>query len=64
MKHRTTDRTDKGQVPDTKLEKRLVLKLDLILLPVLWWMYILAYIDRGNVVSLTPLHIVVTLNSS
>lgn len=59
-----TDRADKGQVPGTKLEKRLVLKLDLILLPVLWWMYILAYIDRGNVVSLAPLPIIVILNSS
>ena len=43
------------QVPGTKLEKRLVWKLDLILLPVLWWMYILAYVDRGNVVSLDAL---------
>lgn len=44
-----------SQVPGTKLEKRMVLKLDLILLPVLWWMYILAYVDRGNVVSIHPL---------
>ena len=34
--------------PGSALEKRLVRKLDFILLPVLWWMYVLAYIDRGK----------------
>jgi hypothetical protein len=34
----------------TAAERRLVRKLDFILLPVLWIMYVLAYIDRGNVV--------------
>lgn len=38
-------------IPGSPLEKKLVRKLDFILLPVLWWMYILAYIDRGNIVS-------------
>lgn len=38
-------------VPDTIEEKRLVRKVDLILLPCLWWMYVLAYLDRGNIVS-------------
>lgn len=38
--------------PDSAEEKRLVRKIDMVLLPVLWWMYILAYLDRGNIVSL------------
>jgi hypothetical protein len=38
-------------IPGSALEKRLLRKLDFILLPMLWWMYILAYVDRGNVVS-------------
>lgn len=37
-------------VPGTALEKKLVRKLDLTLLPCLWWVYILAYLDRGNIV--------------
>lgn len=37
-------------VPGTAEEKRLVRKIDFILLPLLWWMYILAYLDRGNIV--------------
>lgn len=40
---------------DTSAERRLVRKLDFILLPVLWIMYVLAYIDRGNVVCTSPL---------
>jgi hypothetical protein len=38
-------------VPDTPEERRLVRKIDFILLPCLWWMYILAYLDKGNIVS-------------
>ncbi|KAH7024769.1 major facilitator superfamily domain-containing protein [Microdochium trichocladiopsis] len=38
-------------VPNTAAEKRLVRKLDFVLLPCLWWMYILAYVDRGNVAN-------------
>lgn len=38
-------------VPGTSEEKRLVRKADMVLLPLLWWMYILAYLDRGNIVS-------------
>lgn len=41
-------------VPGTDEEKRLVRKVDLILLPCLWWMYVLAYLDRGNIVSVRP----------
>lgn len=41
----------RNYVPGSEEEKRLVRKVDFILLPVLWWMYILAYIDRGNIVS-------------
>lgn len=38
-------------VPDTSEEKHLVRKIDFVMLPCLWWMYILAYLDRGNIVS-------------
>lgn len=38
--------------PGSDEEKRFVRKVDMILLPVLWWMYILAYLDRGNIVSI------------
>lgn len=38
-------------VADTAAEKRLVRKIDFILLPCLWWMYVLAYVDRGNVAN-------------
>lgn len=44
-------------VPGTPEEKRLVRKIDFILLPTLWWMYILAYLDRGNIVSAQGDHI-------
>lgn len=40
-------------VPDTDVEKRLVRKMDLIMMPTLWFMYILAYIDRQNIVCTT-----------
>lgn len=38
-------------VPGTDVEKKLVRKIDLYLLPMLWVMCILAYIDRNNIVS-------------
>lgn len=44
----------KSYEPDTEEEKRLVRKIDFILLPCLWWMYILAYLDKGNIVGQTP----------
>ncbi|UQC75496.1 allantoate permease [Colletotrichum lupini] len=36
-------------VPDSPEEKALVRKLDLYMGPTLWFMYILAYIDRQNI---------------
>jgi hypothetical protein len=42
-------------VPDTAEERRLVRKIDFTLLPCLWWMYVLAYLDRGNIVSLSAI---------
>ncbi|KAJ8118147.1 hypothetical protein OPT61_g805 [Boeremia exigua] len=36
-------------VPGTDAEKRLVRKLDMFMMPTLWVMYILAYIDRQNI---------------
>ncbi|KAL6416033.1 uncharacterized protein AUP68_00242 [Ilyonectria robusta] len=41
----------RNYVPDTPEEKRLVRKIDMILLPCLWWMYILAYLDKGNIAN-------------
>jgi len=38
-------------VPDSAEEKALVRKIDFVLLPILWWMYILAYLDRGNIAN-------------
>ncbi|KAH8891125.1 allantoate permease [Thozetella sp. PMI_491] len=38
-----------GYVPGSDAEKRLVRKIDWFLLPTIWWMYILAYLDRGNI---------------
>jgi hypothetical protein len=37
-------------VQDSEEEKRIVRRIDFILLPILWWMYVLAYLDRGNIV--------------
>ena len=45
-------------VPDTNEEKKLVRKIDWLLLPCLWWMYILAYLDRGNIVRYSLLFLV------
>lgn len=39
-------------VPGSDAEKRLVRKIDFIMMPAVWLMYILAYIDRQNIVSL------------
>lgn len=36
-------------VPGTAEEKRLVRKMDLHLMPILWVMYIFNYIDRTNI---------------
>jgi hypothetical protein len=38
-------------VPDTDAEKKLRRKIDLRLMPTLWIMYILNYVDRTNIVS-------------
>jgi hypothetical protein len=38
-------------VPDTPEEKRLVRKIDFVLLPILWWMYVLAHLDRSNIAN-------------
>lgn len=40
----------RNYTPGSDEEKRLVRKMDMTLLPILWWMYILAYLDRGNIV--------------
>ncbi|KAF4494312.1 major facilitator superfamily transporter [Fusarium agapanthi] len=38
-------------VPDTAEERSLVRKIDFTLLPYLWWMYVLAYLDRGDIAN-------------
>lgn len=48
------ERALKDYEPDSDAEKRLVRKLDFFMMPTLWIMYILAYIDRQNIVSLEP----------
>lgn len=41
----------RNYVPDTDAEKKLVRKIDLRLMPTLWVMYILNYVDRTNIVG-------------
>jgi len=41
----------RNYVPNTAEEKRLVRKIDCFLMPILWIMYILNYVDRTNIVS-------------
>jgi hypothetical protein len=43
----------RNYVPDSAEEKKLVRKIDLRLMPTLWIMYILNYVDRTNIVSLS-----------
>lgn len=40
--------------PGTEAEKHLVRKIDLLLLPMLWLMCVMAYVDRNNIVRRTP----------
>jgi len=44
----------KNYVPNTEAEKKLRRKIDLHLMPILWIMYILNYVDRTNIVSRIP----------
>jgi hypothetical protein len=43
----------RNYVPGTDAEKRLVRKIDFFLVPVLWGMCVLCYLNRNNIVSLT-----------
>lgn len=43
------DNLGSAYVPDTEEEKRLVRKIDLYLLPCIWVMYLMSYLDRTNV---------------
>lgn len=40
----------KNYIPDTEAERKLVRKIDMRLIPMLWIMYVLNYIDRTNIV--------------
>lgn len=42
-------------VPDSALEKRMLRKVDLYQLPMLWLMCVMAYVDRNNIVGLSSL---------
>lgn len=37
---------DDGYISDTEEERKLVRKIDLMLLPTIWLMYLLSYMDR------------------
>ena len=37
---------ENGYAPDTEEERKLVRKIDLFLLPTIWFMYLLSYMDR------------------
>ncbi|KAG9813736.1 hypothetical protein KCU68_g19831, partial [Aureobasidium melanogenum] len=37
-----------GYIPDSQEEHKLVRKIDLYLLPTIWLMYLLSYMDRTN----------------
>jgi len=41
----------RNYIPDTEAERKLVRKIDMRLIPTLWIMYVLNYIDRTNIVS-------------
>tara|TARA_R110002060_G_scaffold6536_16_gene9923 strand:- start:292 stop:531 length:240 start_codon:yes stop_codon:yes gene_type:complete len=41
----------KDYVPNTEAEKKLVRKIDMHLIPILWIMYVLNYVDRTNIVG-------------
>lgn len=41
----------RNYVPGSPEEKKLLRKIDLRLMPILWIMYILNYVDRTNIVS-------------
>lgn len=41
----------RGYAPNTQLEKKMIRKVDLSLLPMLWLMCVMAYVDRNNIVS-------------
>jgi hypothetical protein len=42
----------KNYVPGSDTEKKFLRKIDLRLMPILWVMYILNYVDRTNIVRL------------
>lgn len=39
--------------PGTEEEKKLVRKIDMYMIPILWLMYLLNFVDRTNIVSIT-----------
>ena len=47
----------RNYIPGTDAEKKLRRKIDLHLMPILWIMYILNYVDRTNIVSLLSLSV-------
>lgn len=45
----------RNYVPNSAEEKKLVRKIDMFLMPILWIMYILNYVDRTNIVRHHPI---------
>jgi hypothetical protein len=45
----TADGCNEGASPDKEAEKRLLRKLDMRIVPILWLMFMLAFLDRTNV---------------
>jgi hypothetical protein len=43
---RQSGSSDDGYVPGTEEEKKLIRKIDLMLMPTIWCMYLLSYMDR------------------
>jgi hypothetical protein len=44
-------------VPGSEEEKKLKRKLDRWMIPMLWWMCVLCYVDRNNIVSLITIQL-------
>jgi hypothetical protein len=47
----------RNYIPNTDAEKKLVRKIDLHLIPILWIMYVLNYVDRTNIVSVLRINV-------
>ncbi|KAK8054517.1 vitamin H transporter [Apiospora phragmitis] len=51
------DEYAEAYVPDTEEERKLVRKIDLYILPTMWIMYLLSYMDRTNQYMTIPIYV-------